>query len=148
MNKSVRKYIITFVLLVLLVAVRYFDKQLFNDGLIDFFKHDYLSKALPKVSIWHIVFIDSLRYWINALLSVFLLKLYFNQANLNRFLWIVYTFVFVLSILILFFLLKTYQPGAYLPLFYVRRFLIQPLLLFLLFPALYYQGQMAKVSKY
>lgn len=133
------KYLKAFILLILIVMIRVFEYQIFNDGLMDFFKHDYLLKPLPKISIWHMVWIDSLRYWLNAILSIFLIKLFFHQQNLDRFLWLFYGVFYVIGVIFLLYFLNNYQPGDYLGLFYTRRFLIQPIWLFLLIPALYYQ---------
>jgi len=144
MIKSYKKHIIAFVLLLLLVAVRLFEKQLFNDGLIQFFQHNYLTEKLPFVPKNTILLTDSLRYWLNTLISIAILKLYFNQRDLNKFLFLIYTVFFLVAIFVFNYALSHYQSGDYLLLFYVRRFLIQPLLLFILLPALLYQQKITK----
>ena len=137
--KSRLKYLTVAVLLILIVSIRVLEKRFFNDGLIDFFQHDYLTRPLPDLSITQLLVIDSLRFWLNALLSIAILYLLFKQKHLLKFLFIIYGVFFVIGISAMYYLLSHYQPGEYAALFYVRRLLIQPLLLFLLLPALLYQ---------
>ncbi len=141
MFQTKKKYFLAFVLLILLVFVRFFEKQLFNDALIDFFQYDYLSEALPKVSLLHIIMVDSMRFWINSLISIAILHLLFPQKDLLKFLFGLYGLVYFISILLFIYQLNHYQTGNYLGLFYVRRVLIQPLLLFILIPGLLFQKQ-------
>ncbi len=135
MNKSIR-YLFVFFLLLLLIAVRFFEYRFFNDHLLDFFNYSYLTDALPEVSFYKVFSVISLRYWINTFLSILILRLLFPQKNLVQFLLILYAAAFV--VLGLFFIYEWYhyQAGEYLYLFYVRRLLIQPVLLFILIPAL------------
>ena len=139
MLKTYQKHIIAIILVFLLMAVRFFEKTYFDDGLIRFFQHDYLTEPLPKLSIFKTIWIDSLRFWLNTAISILILRLFFNQSGLLKFLLLVFTISFFVSILILYLSIENYQAGHYLVLFYIRRFLIQPLLLLLLVPALWYQ---------
>lgn len=139
MNKVYTKHIVAGLVLLLLVAVRLLERRFFDDGLIVFFEHDYLKDALPSLSITRTLLTDSIRFWLNALLSIFILYLYFKQKGLLKFLLIFYAVAYGAGIVSMYFALQNYHTGHYLLLFYVRRFLIQPLLLFLLLPALWYQ---------
>ena len=139
MFKAYQKHIIAIILVFLLMAIRFFEKSYFDDGLICFFQHDYLTEPLPKLSIIKIIWIDSIRFWLNTAISILILSLYFNQSGLLKFLLLVFTISYLASILVLYLSLNNYQAGHYLVLFYNRRFLIQPLLLLLLVPALWYQ---------
>jgi len=133
------KYILAFLLLFLLVLIRFIEKKIFDDGLIDFFHHQYLTGDLPEISFWRIMLIDSLRYWLNSIISIGIMYLFFSQKYLFRFLFSLYLFVFLVALAIYYYQLRNYSAGNYLGLFYVRRLLIQPLLLFVLIPALLYQ---------
>ncbi len=140
MSKSYQKHIIASIALILLIAIRFFEKHFFDDGLIAFFQHDYLNNDLPDTSIIKTLLIDSVRYWLNAVLSIAIIYLYFKQTGLLKFLFLIYTATFIIGISLMYIALQNYQSGQYLFLFYTRRFMIQPLLLFLLFPALWYQN--------
>ncbi len=139
MIKTYRKHIIAVLLLFLLMAIRLFEKRFFDDGLIDFFKHDYLNSSLPAVSAVKVLWVDSVRYGLNAIISILILHLYFKSSELGKFLGLFFVFFYFISLLSMLYALQTYQAGHYLVLFYSRRFLIQPLLLLLLFPALWMQ---------
>jgi len=139
MNKT--KIILVGLLLILLVSIRFFEKSFFDDGLIDFFRHDYLSEDLPEVSVSHILLTDTLRFLLNSLFSVGVLYILFRRKDLLRFLLLIYGLVFILGILFFYYELTHYHRGNYLTLFYVRRLLIQPLLLLILIPALLYQNK-------
>ena len=144
MLKTYQKHIIAIILVFLLIAIRLFEKTYFDDGLIRFFQHDYLTEPLPKLSIFKIIWMDSIRFWLNTAISILILSLYFNQSGLLKFLLIIFTIGYLISILVLYLSLNNYQAGHYLLLFYNRRFLIQPLLLLLLAPALWYQVSRSK----
>jgi len=138
MNKSLR-YILIGVFLLLLVAVRLFENNFFNDGLIVFFKSKYLTAKLPEITFFNHFKIVTFRYLINSLLSIFILLLLFKQKYLTHFLILLYTTIFIFLSIIYYWIWIHYKAGEYLNLFYVRRFFIQPLLLFLLIPALLYK---------
>ncbi len=139
MIKPYRKHIMAILLLLLLMAIRLFEKRFFDDGLIDFFKHDYLNSSLPAVSVVKVLWVDSVRYGLNAIISILILLLYFKSTELGKFLGLFFVFFYFISLLLMLYALQTYQAGHYLVLFYSRRFLIQPLLLLLLIPALWMQ---------
>ena len=148
MNKTYQKHIIAGISFFLLIAIRFYEKQFFDDGLIVFFQHDYLKNDLPPISIVKSFVIDSVRYWLNTILSITILYLYFKQAGLLKFLFFVYAVAYVLDILLLFVAFQNYQAGEYILLFYTRRFMIQPFLLFLLIPALWYQSSLQEKQKH
>jgi exosortase F-associated protein len=138
-----KKYILIAVLMILLILIRFYEKQFFDDGLIVFFQFDYGKKPLPQVSLSHILLVVSLRYGLNSLISIAVLHLLFSQKYLIRFLIIFYGIIYIILIVSMWILINTYQAGEYLPLFYTRRFLIQPVLLFILIPALLYQKRLS-----
>ena len=139
MHKDFQKHIIAGFLIFLLIVIRLFEIPYFDDGLIRFFQHNYLTGPLPKVSFFNIFWIDSIRFWINTAISILILRLYFNQSGLVKFLLLLFTVAYLIAVIILYVSVQNYQAGHYLILFYSRRFLIQPILLLLLFPALWYQ---------
>ncbi len=134
-------YYIVFFLLILLVVIRFIEKEVFDDGLIEFFHYNYLTEKLPEIPFMQIIIVDSLRFWTNSLISMAILYILFPQKDLLKFLLGLYGFVYVIALLLLIYQLYHYQAGNYIKLFYIRRVLIQPLLLFILIPGLLYQKQ-------
>lgn len=126
------------VLVLLLVLVRA-NESLFNDPFTVYFKLDYLSTATPNYDFWTLFLSHSIRYDINAIISLGILYFIFLDKNILKFSLIIYIIVFVLLFPLYYFSLSGLDHDSYQFTFYIRRFLIQPLLVFILIPAFYYQ---------
>jgi exosortase F-associated protein len=132
------KYIILFILLMLLVLVRAYENVLFYDPYLPFFENDYLYMDSPRREIAKLVFFTSLRYFVNTIISLGILYVFFKDKGIIKFSVIIYGVAyFLLLIPFLYFVINPRQEDYYL-FFNIRRFLIQPLILILLLPAFYY----------
>ncbi|HRV56234.1 MAG TPA: exosortase F system-associated protein [Mangrovimonas sp.] len=137
MSKTVR-YILIFLLIVMLVLIRQFESVLFYDPYLVFFQNDYLYIDSPRQETFKLVAFTSLRYVMNTLISLGILYLAFMDKSIVKFSVLVYTVAYAILILIfLYFVINPKQEDYYL-FFNVRRFLIQPVILLLLLPAFYY----------
>ena len=136
-NKYI-KYILIFIFLSGIIGIRLFEKNFFDDGLINFFEFSYQTEPLPTVDFFNVWEIDSFRFWLNSFLSIGILTVLFKEIKLMKFLFGLYFLSFLLISFIFFIAWKNYEAGNYLSLFYTRRLLIQPVLLFILLPALLY----------
>ncbi|TCK67282.1 exosortase F-associated protein [Winogradskyella wandonensis] len=131
-------YIIAAILIVLLVLVRAFEDVLFYDPYLLFFENDYLYIDSPRREVAKLVFFTSLRYLINTLLSLGIIYCAFKDKQMIKFSIIIYAVAYLCFLVpFLYFVINPRQEDYYL-FFNVRRFLIQPILLLLLLPALYY----------
>lgn len=130
-------------LLVLLALVRFYQEDLFYDPLIPFFKTD--SVILPYLDMQKLLGGLTLRYFINTILSVAILWFCFKDKSIVRLTAILYG-VFFIVLMIAFMIVVNAEKPNLLALFYVRRFLIQPLFLILFIPAFYYQRRYAKTE--
>lgn len=139
MKKGIR-ILIVIILFLLLVAVRGLLEPFFYDPLVFYFKSDYLHKAIPEVNLSLYFLNIFLRYSINAIISVAILNLIFLDKSIFRFVVKFYALSFIILAITLFILLKFNIESNYLLVFYVRRFLIQPLFILILIPAFYFQG--------
>ena len=110
-----------------LILVRAFEDHLFYDPFLQFFKYDYQNKPL------------FFRYVLNTLFSIAIIYLLFKQLQLVKFSAILFGILGVVLMVLFFGLLHFFNQPDYLILFYLRRFLIQPLFLVLFIPAFYYQ---------
>lgn len=127
-----------FLCFLMLVLVRFRESALFYDPLVSFFYDDYQSLLLPEIE-WTTYLLNLLlRYGLNMLISIVILWLAFKDRGIVKFSLLLYTIVFVVLVPLFVILWKTSSQGEYMTLFYVRRFLIQPLLIFILLPAFYY----------
>ena len=124
--------------LLALVAVRAFEQKLFYDPFLPFFKTEFQGKSLPNYDGFKLFLNTFLRYFLNTIFSILLIFQIFKEKKLVVFVSWLYLFLFVVLAIIYFGLLYS-KTSDYLVLFYVRRFLIQPLFLVLFIPAFYYQ---------
>lgn len=124
----------------LLVLIRAYEDIIFYDPLLDFFKSEYKSESLPKMDTFALQRDIVLRFLLNTLLSFGIIWLIFKDKELIKLSAILYFLLFVILFMAFSFVIFTSQgTEGHLILFYVRRFLIQPIFLLILLPAFYFQ---------
>lgn len=138
MRKSVRILLIV-VLFLMLILIRAVLQPYFYDPLLDYFKHDYLYTTIPELNFGAYFLNIFYRYFLNTIISLAIIYLVFKDVKALYFSVKFYLLAFVVLSLMLFVLLKFNVTQNYLLTFYVRRFLIQPMFVFILLPAFYYQ---------
>ena len=127
------------VLISLLFLIRAFQDDLFYDPLIVYFKNDYLYTTIPEIDTFKFFVNIFFRYTLNTLISLGILWILFQKKTYLKFSTKFFGLAFLaLNIVLMFFVITEFRNGYLFP-FYVRRFLIHPLFLFLLIPAFYYQ---------
>ena len=132
------RYILVFILILVLIDIRGFEGVLFYDPYLTFFENDYLYIDNPRREVAKLVLFTSLRYLLNTLASLGILYLIYNDKIMIKFSVVLYALAYVLLLIpFLFFVINPRQEDYYL-FFNVRRFLIQPIGLILLLPAFYY----------
>lgn len=136
--KKCYKYGIVAFLFILLALIRWFENELFYDPYLSFFHNDYLYMDSPRQEVFKLVVNTSFRYFLNTLISLLILYAFFKEKSLITFSSIIYLVSFIVLIMCyLYFVLDPKQENYYI-FFNLRRFLIQPVILLLLFPAFYY----------
>ena len=135
--KKVKLIIILGLFFVGLVLIRAFENTLFYDPLIDYFKGNYLNTNLTEIEyvkyFGHILY----RYSLNTALSLGIIHLLFKDSRILKFSLNFYILLFIILTSFLIILFQIIDDKMLM--FYVRRFLIQPIFLFILAPAFYYQ---------
>lgn len=139
MKGKLTKIALVLFLMTCLIAVRAFAPSLFYDPLIAFFKTGHLTENLPQINLTKILLNTSLRFWINTAFSLAILWVVFQKKDIVKLSGILFGIAFILLLIAFYVLLKTSEKESYMLLFYVRRFLIHPILLLLLIPAFYFQ---------
>lgn len=142
--KNKTALILVVFLVALLAGIRMFETTLFYDPFLDFFKSDYQNAPLPEYQSVKLFLGLSSRYFINSLLSVAIIYLVFKELPMLLLAAILYGLFYVVLITAFFLVLSFSEQSDYLLLFYVRRFLIQPLFLVIFLPAFYYQKKTNK----
>ncbi|SMC48889.1 exosortase F system-associated membrane protein [Moheibacter sediminis] len=143
MNKWLR-YLLAAVLVVCLILVRGFEKELFYDPFLQFFKGDFINSEYPEYDLARVVLSVISRYLINTIISILIIGLIFWSRNYILFTSYIYAGFFLILLPIYIYFVETeFSLGENMG-FYIRRFLIQPVLLLILIPAFYYQKYLAK----
>lgn len=128
-------------LVLLLVLIRTYEDSMFYDPFLNYFKTDYYNLPLPELNNIQLFFGLVFRYFLNSSLSLAIIYVLFKDIEAVKFASILYLIFFALLILALFFVLSFFGETNKMTLFYIRRFLIQPIFLLLFLPAFYYQKQ-------
>lgn len=125
----------------LLALIRAFEDQLFYDPFLDYFKSDFANLPLPIFNPFQLFFGLLFRYTLNTFVSLGIIYVLFKDVQMVKFALVLYYFFFMLLIISFFFIIYYVNGHNNLALFYVRRFLIQPIFVILFVPAFYYQKQ-------
>jgi len=125
--------------LVALILIRLYETQLFYDPFLVYFKNDYLNLPFPEYDNFLLLSNLILRYFFNTFFSLAIIFLLFKDFQLTKFAAFLYIFFFIILIFLFFGVLSFFDEQSNFLLFYVRRFLIQPLFLVLFIPAFCFQ---------
>ena len=136
---KISKIIGVIICVILSILIRWYEDSLFYDPLITFFKTDHTSQSIPDFDGLLLIGNIALRYIMNTLLSLAVLWFIFSEKGIIKISVLLYSFLFLFLISVFIYLLFYSDSESYLSLFYVRRFLIQPLFLLLFLPAFYFQ---------
>ncbi|MDD3004994.1 exosortase F system-associated protein [Flavobacterium sp.] len=137
--------IFLFFLIVLAFAlVRNYESKLFYDPLLAFFHNEFSSNPLPELIEWKLLLHLFFRYAINTALSLLVIRVLFNNADFIKLATVLYVLFFVV-LMLLFLMVWHFFDDQLMLLFYIRRFLIQPLFLLLFIPGFYFQ--MSELNK-
>lgn len=121
------------------VVVRGVIAPYFYDPLNEYFKNDYLFGGVPNIKFSTFFLHLFFRYFLNTIISLGILFLFFDDKKTMVFAVKFYSISFVVLAVFLAVLLKFNISEGYMLIFYVRRFLIHPLFVFILLPAFYYE---------
>lgn len=124
-----------------LVLVRYYENVLFYDPFLDYFKGDYNQLDLPSFEVSRLILSLFFRYSLNMLFSLGLIYVLFKDFTMIKFSFFLYLIALVLLLLLFFLVIHFYGSQNKFLLFYIRRFLTQPIFIMLFIPAFYFQKQ-------
>lgn len=125
-------------LILLLVLIRAFEESIFYDPFLDYFKNEYVRQPFPQINIFKLFFSLGMRFYLNSMISLFLLYVLFKDKKIVKFTAFIYM-VLGSILMISFIFTLTFFPHEKMTLFYIRRFLIQPIFILLFIPAFFYQ---------
>ena len=122
-----------------LACIRAFENQLFYDPFLEYFKSNYQNVSLPKITIFSLYTNFFFRYLLNSIVSLAIIYLCFKDLSMIKFLSVLYIILFILLISSFHYILIYWTNNNKMAIFYVRRFLIQPLFLLLFIVGIYFQ---------
>lgn len=133
------KFVFVALLFGLLILIRTFQTDLFYDPLISFFKVNHSTEKLPQFDTLRLLTHVILRFTMTTVISLGVLWVLFRKKEILKIAGLLYVVLFVILFVAFLILIQSSESGGHLALFYVRRFLIQPIFLLLLIPAFYFQ---------
>nr|WP_320815307.1 exosortase F system-associated protein [Flavobacterium sp.] len=125
----------------LLASIRAFESEIFYDPFISFYKSEYFHKSLPDFDSTKLLLNLIFRFTLNSLLSIFIIYKLFSEKATAKLVAYLYLFIGLTLVIIFYLYLNSTKPD-YMILFYIRRFLIQPVFLVLFIPAFFYQKKL------
>jgi len=128
----------------LLVCIRLFENQLFYDPFLNYFKSEYAHLPFPRINIFKLFFSLGMRFYLNSVISLLLLYVIFKDKQMIKFSMLLYMILGSVLMISFIFVLNFFGEENKMTLFYIRRFLIQPIFILLFIPAFYYQKQIKK----
>ncbi|WP_234109809.1 MULTISPECIES: exosortase F system-associated membrane protein [Chryseobacterium] len=129
-----------------LVAVRVVEDQLFYDPFLNFF-HEANKHALFPDFDWGKLVINHLfRFLLNLLFSTVVVHCVFKNWNWTIQAAILISIVFAITFPIYLYCVYSKFEIGYLFSFYMRRFVIQPLILLLIIPMFYYRKHLTDLK--
>ncbi|MBK1894475.1 exosortase F system-associated membrane protein [Chryseobacterium paridis] len=127
-----------------LISVRIFEHKLFYDPFLGYFHEADKSIAFPSFEWGKLILGHLFRFILNLFFSSLIIFFMFKNKT-----WTIQGIILIIIIFLITFPIYLYcihdrfQIG-YLFSFYMRRFVIQPLILLLIVPMFYYRKQMLK----
>lgn len=140
------KIVFILILFGCLAIIRFFESELFFDPFIEFYKGNYQSAKPPEIDVFLIMLNTLFRFLLNSIISLLILWVGFRKKEVIRFSGLLYVIFGLILFGIFLYLLLNLNKADYFLLFYVRRFLIHPVLILLLIPAFYYQQYLKKAD--
>jgi len=137
------KILIAIAIIICFGIIRTFENKLFYDPFLVYFESDFKNAPFPQVAPFKLFCGLFFRYLLNAVLSLTLIYTLFQEVDILKFSAFLYAFFLILLLGMFMVIINFFQDWSWL-LFYVRRFIIQPIFVLLFIPAFYYQQQNLK----
>jgi len=131
--------------IVALALIRMYEDDWFYDPFLSYFKGDYQKQTYPQFDGLRMFFNLFLRYFLNTVISLAIIQVLFRKREFLKIASFLYA-VFFVVLIVAFFYIVHFTESSNLMLFYVRRFLIQPIFILLFLPAFYLQTKSKQLA--
>ncbi|AWG20169.1 exosortase F system-associated protein [Flavobacterium faecale] len=122
-----------------LILIRVFERVLFYDPFLHYFELEFNRIPLPTYDSFSLFLSLTFRYVLNSVFSLLLIYIVFKECTMIKFALVLYAVFFLVLMISMSAVLHFYETDDNFTLFYIRRFLIQPIFVLLFIPAFYYQ---------
>ena len=127
-----------------LIGVRAVEDHIFYDPFLEYF-HEAGTNAVFPDFVWGKLFASHLfRFGLNLLFSLVIIYFLFKRKDWTVQAAVLICLVFVITFPLYLYCISTKFEVGYLISFYLRRFVIQPLVVLLIIPMFYYRKQIQK----
>jgi exosortase F-associated protein len=133
------KLVLSLGLLLCFVLVRFYEYILFYDPFLAYFRSDFNHIPLPDFDAFRLILSLVFRYSLNMIISLVLIYVVFKDKMMIQFSFLLYLIAFLGLMVSFFGVIYFYGSHNNFLLFYIRRFLIQPIFVLLFIPGFYYQ---------
>ncbi len=140
--KAIRTILLLLPFLIGFVLIRFYENTWFYDPFLDYFKGSYQENPFPEFENFKLFLNYFFRYALNTLLSLGIIYVIFRNKEFIKVSSVLYLIFFAVLISVLFVIIN--YTGSAFSLFYVRKFLVQPLFLLLFLPGFYFQQKTQK----
>lgn len=124
-----------------LVGVRMMEDRLFYDPFLDYFHLANKDATFPDFVWFKLVLNHLFRFLLNLILSAVVVHFIFRNKQWTVQAMVLMLIVFAITFPLYLYAISTKFEIGYLFSFYMRRFVIQPLILLLIIPMFYYRKQ-------
>ena len=122
-----------------LIAVRTVESDLFYDPFLAFFKSADVNAEFPHFNWLTLILNYIFRFGLNLIFSLVIVQALFQNKKWTIQALVLILIVFAITFTLYLFCIYTKFEVGYLFSFYMRRFVIQPLILLLIVPLFYYR---------
>lgn len=122
-----------------LISVRVLEDQMFYDPFLNYFHEANRHASFPAFDWGKLIISHFVRFGINVALSALIVQFIFSNKQWTLQAVVLMLIVFAITFPLYLYCIHTKFEVGYLFSFYMRRFVIQPLVLLLIVPTFYYR---------
>ncbi|MEN2436447.1 exosortase F system-associated protein [Weeksellaceae bacterium A-14] len=127
-----------------LIGVRVVEDRIFYDPFLEYFHEAGTHAVFPDFDWWKLISGCFFRFGLNLLFSLVIVFFLFKRKDWTVQAAVLICMVFAITFPLYLYCISTKFEVGYLISFYLRRFVIQPLVVLLIIPMFYYRKQLQK----
>ena len=138
------RWILVFASFFGLIVIRAVENKIFYDPFLEYFKSADQTAIFPAFDWVKLILSYLFRFILNAFFSLWIIHFLFQNKEWTKQAFVLMILIFIIVLPIYLFCIYDRFQFGYLFSFYIRRFVIQPLTLFLIIPIFYYRKKLMR----